>query len=66
MAFACGSTHNLFCVPNRMCRKLTSERGGLHSKRSQKERREEKKSPPMTESREENEGQEKVTKYPVA
>jgi hypothetical protein len=36
MAFACGSTHNLFCVPNRKCRKLTSERGGLHSKEARK------------------------------
>jgi adenine/guanine phosphoribosyltransferase-like PRPP-binding protein len=41
MTFACCSTHNLFCVPNRKRRKLTSEKGGLHSKEAK--RREDRK-----------------------
>jgi hypothetical protein len=42
MTFACCSTHHLFCVPNRKRKKLTSER------------KQNKKSSPMTESREES------------
>ncbi len=56
MAFACCSTHHLFCVPNRKRRKLTSEKGGLHSKEAKRREDRENKKYSRTGNREENVG----------
>ncbi len=56
MILACCSTDHLFCVPNRKPRKLTSEKGGLHSKEAKRREDRKNKKSSRTGSSEENVG----------
>jgi hypothetical protein len=56
MTFASCSTHHLFCVANRKCRKLTSEKAGLHSKEAKRREDRKNKKSSRPGSREENVG----------
>jgi hypothetical protein len=56
MTFACCSTHHLFCVPNRKRKKLTSEKGGLHSKEATRREDRKNKKSSRKGSKEENVG----------